>query len=62
MKKGSEKGGVKGSKKGIKHVLEGRHLENTEHHGRMSHELGTHDAFPGGGSHDSEGSSYDGSY
>lgn len=44
--KGHEKGGIKGSKKGIKHSFAGRHLHETEHHTRMGHELGEHDGYP----------------
>ena len=52
MAMGHEKGGIKGSKKGIKHSFAGRHLHETEHHGRMKHEVGTHSAFP---SHEGSG-------
>lgn len=37
MPQGSERGGIKGSKKGIKHSFAGRNLHETEHHSRMGH-------------------------
>ena len=43
---GHEKGGVKGSRKGIKHGMAGRQLHETEHHDRMNHEVGSHEAYP----------------
>ena len=51
---GQEKGGIKGSRKGIKHGHAGRHLHETEHHDRMEHEVGEHEAYPtqGEGVHD----------
>ncbi len=38
-KSGHEKGGIKGSKKGIKNSFAGRHLHETEHHNRMEHNV-----------------------
>ncbi len=46
MAKGSEYGGTKGSRKGIKHGQAGRHLHETEHHDRMKNEVGSHSAYP----------------
>lgn len=34
---GQEKGGIKGSRKGIKYSFAGRQLNETEHHYRMGH-------------------------
>ena len=49
--KGSERGGIKGSKKGIKHSFAGRNLHETEHHDRMQHQ--TEPEM--GGFHDGDG-------
>lgn len=47
-KRGHEHGGIKGSKKGIKHGHAGRQLSETEHDSRMDYERPEHPAFPQG--------------
>lgn len=48
LRGGHEKGGIKGSKKGIKNSFAGRHLSETEHHARMGHTT-QEEGFPNSG-------------
>lgn len=52
--KGHEKGGIKGSRKGIKHGYAGRKLRETEHMDRMKYSEGSHQAFPTDGGIDND--------
>lgn len=52
---GAERGGIKGSRKGIKYGTQGRNLNDTEHHKRMKHQMGEHPSFPAGGDDGNQG-------